>query len=389
MPAMPVLAQKVQRQTVPVVSEFVARTTASATIEVRANVEGRLIEKTFQGGTAVHKGQVLFRIDPRRYQASLLAAKAALARATAELELAKAQEALVNARSNVRQTEANLDKTTRDLDRLRPLAQQKAVPERDLDSAIAAENVARAAYESAQASLRTTAVSDKVRIQEAEAAVETAKANLAKAELDLEETVLTSPVDGIIGRSEVSVGNYVGRSQNNLLATISSVNPINVEFSLPEADYLRLVKARLAGTAVQQPVDLILGDNSVFEHKGRFSVIERAVDETTGTIMIQMEFPNPASLLRPGQFARVRATTEQRPNAILLPEKALMEIQGAKSVYIVDAQNRAALRAVTVEGSYQGMAIVTSGLNGDEQVIVEGQVKIRPGAPVAIVPAAK
>jgi membrane fusion protein (multidrug efflux system) len=385
-PAMPVVVESVQKRTVPVMAELVARTTASGTIEIRPNVSGQLLEMSFQEGAPVSKGQVLFRIDPRRYEANVQSAKAALERAEAALELARTQENLVNAQSALKQAEATLQKSTQDVARLRPLAVERAVPERDLDAAVAAENVARAQYESAQATLRTTAVSDRVRIRESEAAVENAKATLIKAELDLDDTVIRSPMNGIIGRSEVTAGNFVNATQT-LLATISSVNPINAEFNLPETDYLRLARKRQKGDTASGDIELILSDNSVFPQKGRFTVAERAVEEKTGTIVIQAEFPNPTALIRPGQFARVRFSLENRADALLIPEKALMEIQGAQAVYVVEDGKTAALRSVVTDGVAEGMAIVTSGLKGDERVVVDGQVKIRPGAPVTVVPA--
>jgi membrane fusion protein, multidrug efflux system len=385
-PAMPVVVEEVRSRAVPVGAEFVARTTASGTIEIRPNVEGQLIEKTFQEGAPVQKGQVLFRIDPRRYEANVQAARAGLEKALAALELARSQENAVNARARLQQAEANLQKTSQDVARLRPLAAERAVPERDLDAAVASENVARAEKEGAEATVRTTAVSDRVRIRESEAAVEGAKANLARAELDLEDTVIRAPQSGLIGRAEVSAGNFV--AARTLLATISGVDPINVEFNLPESDYLRLARLRANGGNTGSPLQLVLSDNSVYEYKGRASVAERAVDEKTGTILIQGEFPNPSRLLRPGQFARVSVVLEDRQGALLVPEKALIEVQGTRSLYVVE-EGRAALRSVTTDGRFESFAIITGGLKGDEKIIVDGQTKIRPGAPVTVVPARK
>lgn len=384
-----VVVEAVQKRDVPLMGEFVARTTASATVEVRPNVEGRLMESSFEEGRHVKEGQLLFRLDPRRYEADLQAARAALQRAEADLALARQQEQLVNARVALKQAEANLLRSTQDVERLRPLAAERAVPERDLDAAVAQENVARAAVEGAEATVRTTAAADKARIAQCEAAVESARANVAKATYNLEDTSIESPIDGIIGRSQVSAGNYIDRA-NSLLATISKVNPINVEFNLPEADYLRLTKKRLAGASAPQgdTIEIILSDNSVFPYKGRFTVAERAVDQRTGTIVIQASFPNPQGLIRPGQFARVRFAMDERAGALLVPERALMEVQGTRALYVVTQDGKAALRTVVTEGAHEGYAIVTSGLRGDEKVVVEGQVKIRPGAPVAVVPPA-
>jgi membrane fusion protein (multidrug efflux system) len=238
--------------------------------------------------------------------------------------------------------------------RYRPLAEAKAIPQQDLDTAISREQVSAAAVEGAEAALKDTILSQRTAIQLAEAAVESAKAAVTQAQLNLTYTVVESPVTGIISKLAVDSGNLVGKSEPTLLATVSSIHPIFVDFSITEADYLRLVK-RVPGLGRGQvprdrapSLDLILADGSVFPHKGRPIFIDRAIDLKTGTIPVRAEFPNPERILRPGQFGRVRAVTEQVPNAILVPQVAVQDIQGVKSVLVVGEGDKVALRTVTL-----------------------------------------
>jgi membrane fusion protein, multidrug efflux system len=376
-----------ERRDVPLMAELVARTEAAATVEIRANVEGRLVETSFQPGRMVRKGQKLFRIDPRRYQAAVESAKAAVEKAEADLELAREQQHLVNAQSIQRQAEANLLKCNQDVERLKPLAARRAVPERDLDAAVAAQASAQAAVEDARATVRTTAVGDRMGLRQAEAGRSAAKALLEMAELDLSETDIRSPIDGLIGRKDVDVGNYVGRGQASLLATISQLDPIRLVFSVPEELYLHIA-AKGANRAGLDNIELLLSDNTKYAHRGRFTFMGRAVDSKTGTLSVEAEFPNPQGSLLPGMFGRVRLAAETRPNAVLVAERAVFDVQGSKAVYIVAQDKTVTLRSVVTEGSYEGRSIVTSGLKGGEAVVVEGILKLRPGAPVTMQSAA-
>jgi membrane fusion protein, multidrug efflux system len=383
-----VVVATAERRDVPLIVELVARTEAAATIELRANVEGILTEASFREGRMVGRGERLFRIDPRRYQAAVESARAALEKAGADLELAKEQQHLVNAQAAARQAEANLLKCNQDVERLKPLAARRAVPERDLDAAIADQSSALAAVENARATVRTTAVADRMGLRQAEAGINAAKASLATAELDLAETDIRSPLDGLIGRMEVDVGNHVGRGQSTLLATISQLDPIRLVFNIPEALYLRII-TKGANRSALENIELVLSDNSTYPHRGRFGFLGRAVESKTGTLPVEAQFPNPQGRLLPGMFGRVRLSAETRPGAVLIAERAVFDVQGSKAVYIVGPDKTVALRSVVTEGSYQGKAIVTSGLSGGETVVVEGIMKVRPGAPVTIQAAAQ
>ena len=350
---------------------------AAANVEIRANVEGRLMEMSFKEGNLVHKGQRLFRVDPRHYEAAVETAAAAVERAEAELEMAQQQQHLVNAQSALRQAEANLLKFNQDVERLKPLAARRAVPERDLDTAIAAQSSAAAAMEDARATVRTTTVGDRIGLRQAQANLTAAKAAFEMAKLDRAETDICAPIDGLIGRAEVSVGNYVGRGEAVRLATISRIDPIEVVFGISETLYLHTVDK--IDRAALNHIELILADNSVYSSPGRYTNIGRAVDEKTGTLLIVAQFPNPRGVLLPGMTGRTRLTVGNRAGAVLVAERAVFEVAGSKAVYVVTPENKLALRKVATDGAYQGRSIVTTGLGGGETVVVEDVSKLHAG----------
>ena len=376
-----VIVETAERRDVPVVVELAARIEAAATVEIRANVQGRLNEMSFKEGNMVGKGQMLFRIDPRHYEAAVQSAKAGVEKAEADLEMAREQQHLVNAQSALRQAEANLLKCNQDVERLKPLAARRAVPQRDLDTAVAAQSSAGAAVEDARATVRTTAVGDRMGLRQAEASLISAKATLETAELDRAETDIRAPISGLIGRVEVSVGNYVGHGESNRLATISQLDPIEVVFGISETLYLHTVD-KIDREALKH-IELTLSDNSIYPSRGRYTNIGRAVDEKTGTLLIVAQFPNPKAILLPGMTGRVHLAVGDRPNAVLVSERALFDVPASKAVHIVTPDNKVAVRNVTIEGSYRGKSIVISGLAGGETVIVEGSSKLRPEQPVA------
>ncbi len=382
-----VLVSEVARKTVPIYGEYVARTIAYETVDIRARVEGTLQEASFQEGTNVRKGQILFRVEPDRYQAELQKAKAQLAKAESDLTVARQQVQLLRARADLAQAEANLAKASQDVARYQPLAAERAVPQEDLDTAIAAEKVAQASVDAAKATVRNTELTTEAYIREGEAAVQSAKASVATAELNLSYTTIASPISGVIGRRQVDVGNLVGRGDSTLLATVSSSDPIRVQFSVSETGYLKLAKRYMeSGQPARRrdaPAEMILADGSVYPHRGKLRSIERAVDLQTGTLPVELEFPNPQGLLRPGQFGRLHIVMEERENALLVPQTAIQEIQGTKAVLVVDSGNKVALRTVVAEERSGDFFVVSEGLQQGERVIVEGIQKARPGMTVA------
>ena len=376
-----VTVESAERRDVPIVAEMTARMEAAADVQIRANVEGRLVGMSFKEGNMVRKGQTLFRVDPRRYEAAVQTATAAVERAEAELEMAREQQHLVNAQSALREAEANLLKDNQEVERLKPLAQRRAVPARDLDTAIAAQTSAAAAVEDARATVRTVAVGDRIGLRQAQANLTAAKAALEMARLDFAETEIRAPIDGLIGRADVSVGNYVGRGELVRLATVSQIDPINVVFGISETLYLQTVNK--IDRAALNRIELILSDNSIYPSRGRYTNIGRAVDEKSGTLLIVAQFANPKGVLLPGMTGRARLIVGARANAVLVPERALIDVPGSKAVYIVATENKIAVRKVTVEGSYEGKSIITAGLAGGEPVVADGSSKLQPGQPVS------
>jgi len=378
-----VVVAEVLQKTVPIYSEFVARTDAKETVEIRARVQAFLEAQQFTEGTVVKKDQVLFTLDKREYEAQLQQAKAQLAKAEADLAYAKDNATVESAKANLDVAKASLGKAEVDERRLKPLAEKRAVPQQDYDTAAARLDGARAEVESKKASLNTVQVNQKSSIQQAEAAVQAANAAIAQAELNVGYCTIRSPIEGLIGKRNVDPGNLVGKNEATLLDTVSSINPIRVNLSISEAEFLRYLSPEaMAARKERVPLELILGDGTVFPHKGRVVFADRAVDVKTGTLSIITEFPNPEAVLRPGQFGRVRAAAEMAENAILVPRLAVQEIQGAKSVLVVGADNVVALRTITPGESVGDLLIVLDGLKPGERVIVDGIQKARPGSPV-------
>jgi membrane fusion protein, multidrug efflux system len=328
----------VAQKDVPIYTELVGATLGSEDVEIRARVEGYLVSVNFTEGSFVKKGQLLYKIDPQPLQA-------ALAQAQANLETAR----------------AGLDKTNNDVNRYKPLAEQKAVSQQELDNALSAQQAAQ---------FQVTAYG----------------AQVDKAKLDLAYTTITSPLDGIIGTTQKKVGALVGRGENTLLNTISQVNPILFRCAIAEAEYLRI--ARLSAVRDRSleknfGVELILADGTIFSHKGRLDAIERAVDPTTGTLTGQFSFPNPERILRPGQYGKARLVTDVKQDALLVPQLAVQEIQGLYSVMVVKPDATVEQRMVKAGERVGNLWIIDSGLKPGEKVIVEGIQKVKPGVQVS------
>ena len=329
-----VVVAEVIQKTVPIYSEYVAQIEAKETVEIRARVQAFLAAQHFTEGTIVKKDQLLFTLDPREYEAKLLQAKAQL-----------------------EGTNARLGKAETDERRLKPLAARQAVPQQDYDNAVA-------------------------NLETARAGVSAAKAAVVEAELDLSYCTIRSPITGLIGKRLVDPGNLVGKGDATLLDTVSSVDPIRVSATISEAEYLRLRSLRAERMDIGVPLDLILADGSIFPHKGKLVIVDRAVDLKTGTLTAIAEFPNPNALLRPGQFGRLRAAVETAENAILIPKRAVQEIQGTKTVLVVGADNMVALRTIKPGESIGPLLVVQDGLKPGERVVVDGIQKARPGTKV-------
>jgi membrane fusion protein, multidrug efflux system len=377
-----VVVAEITQRTVPVYSEFVGQTQANETVELRARVEGILEKIYFKEGTLVKKGDLLFSIDKRPFDASLQSARAILAKAESDLAQAQQRTDVLQAQAELTDARATLSKTEQDLARMVPLAREKAVTEIELDAATAANKSAKAIADAKQANLTNIEATVKYTIQRATAEVSAARARVTQAGLDLSYCSIYSPITGIIGFKEVDEGNLVGRGQATLLATVSASDPILVDFSIGEIEFLKLAPQGSQGRRTGLKLDLIRSDDTVHSHAGSFKVVDRTVDPQTGTMKVQASFPNPGSYLRPGQFARVRFAATEHENAILVPQRAIQDLQGAKTVLVVDKQNKAALRTITVGDKSDKYLVVLQGLSAGERVVVEGMQKVRPGSEV-------
>jgi len=379
-----VVVAPVVQKTVPIFTELTARTDATESVDLRARVKAFLQAQNYAEGTMVKAGQVLFTLDRREYDAQLMQANAQLAKAQADLAQAQNKTVVEVAEANLGIAMARLNKADQDVKRLKPLAEQRAVPQQDYDNALAEQQAARADVEGRKASINTVKVNQTAAIQQARAAVETANAGIRQAELNIEYCTVTTPIEGIAGVRQVAPGNLVGQGEATVLTTVSKVDPMRVYVSISEADYLLYQRMRaqgkLQGRAAE--LDLIMADGSVFPEKGHFIIADRAVDLKTGTLGLLAEFPNPKALMRPGQFGRVRLAATVAESALLVPQKAVTEIQGTKVVYVVGADNKVAVRTVVLGDRVGQDYIVTDGVKAGERIIVEGLQKARPGSVV-------
>jgi len=383
-----VLVVLVLQRDAAILRDFVARTEAVSTVEIRARVAGVLEQVLFREGSEVTQGKILFVIQQDEYKAALQSARAQLAKAEADLARAKDASIVDRSRAQLDQAKADLGKAHQDVERYRPLAEVQAIPRQDLDTALSKAQAALAAVDAAEAVLRDTVLNQRTAVQLGQAAVESARAGVTQAELSVGYTVVRAPISGIIGKLSVDTGNLVGKGEPTLLATISSVDPMYVDFAVTEADYLRVVR-RVPGVArgevrrdVPPTLELVVADASTFPHKGRIVFVDRAIDPKTGTIHVRAAFPNPERVLRSGQFGRVRVVAEEVPDAILVPQVAVQELQGAKTVLVVEAGDKVAMRSVRLGDAVQDFYVVTGGLKPGERVIVDGIQKVRPGMQV-------
>lgn len=378
-----VVVVPVAQRTVPIYSEYVGQTQADNTVELRARVEGVLQKVYFREGTPVRKGQLLFTIDKRPFQASLQSAKALALKAVSDLAQAEQRTDVLQAQAQLADAQAVLTRADQDVNRLAPLAKEKAVTEQDLDAAIATQKSARASVAAKEANLKNLEAAVKYTIERARAEVSAANARVTQAELDLSYCDIHSPINGIIGFLQVDEGNLVGRGDATLLATVSASDPLLVDFNVSEIEYLKLTDPENAGKrAGDLRFELLLSDESVHPHYGHFRVLDRTVDPQTGTMKVEASFPNPGSYLRPGQFARVRVAVTEKENAILVPLRAVQDLQGTKTVMVVDHENKVAVRSVKLGDRVDKDVVVLDGLNAGERVIVEGMQKVRPGSQV-------
>ena len=334
---------EVIQKDVPITREFVGQAYGLQDIPIRARVDGFLEEIAFEEGTNVKKGQLLYRIDAQPFLAE---------RVAQEQMVAEAQTYLVNA--------------TNELRRYEPLVKINAVSQSDYDAALASK-------EAAEASLKA------------------AEANLELAQINLSYTRIKSPINGLIGKTEARVGEYVGKSPNPvILNVVSNIETIRVQFFLPETDYISLarvismenVERRAEEREDRADVELILADGSLYEEIGHVDFVDRDVNTSTGTMLVQASFLNPNGILRPGMYTKVKIILATATNALLVPQRCVIELQGQYSVYIVDTSNKIQVRQVKATIKFGDLWLIEEGLEADDRVVISGLQKIAAGMEV-------
>jgi membrane fusion protein (multidrug efflux system) len=327
----------------PLHTEIIGQLDSPQNVEIRARVEAFVDKMLFTEGTEVKEGDPLFLLDKKPFEERLAAARGAQAEAVAQLH-----------------------KYEKDVARLTPLAEKKAIPQQDLDNAQASVEVGQAA-------------------------VLSAKAQVESMQLDLGYCDVRAPINGLIGAKQVSIGELVGKGQPTLLATISTLDPMWFYCAVSEVQYLKAdAETRRKNKKVSElPVTLILTDGTVHPTKGKFVFIDRAVDPKTGTLRVRAEFANAEKLLRPGMFGRIRVDLGVRPESLLVPERAVAELQGKNFVWVIGSDNKASQRPVKVGETLGGSVLIMEGLKAGERIVVEGLQKVREGAPVQPMTAAQ
>jgi membrane fusion protein (multidrug efflux system) len=386
---------QVQQQDVPLYSEWIGTTDGMVNADIRAQVSGYLIRKSYTEGAFVKQGQLLFEIDPRPLQAVLNQAKGDLARveslveqavtqlAQAEAQLGQANNQLVQAEANQRQTQLNVNKYG-------PLLEQKAVTQQDFDNADQANAATKAQVEVAKSQIKAAAAAvgtAKSAIVSAKAQVQSSQAAVKTAELNLGFTRIFSPINGIVGIALAQVGDLVNPT-SGILTTVSTVDPIKVYFTVSEQEYLDYVKrnpspAELTAAEKQLELQLFLADGTTYPHTGRFYIADRQVDPKTGAIRMAGVFPNSENVLRPGQYGRVRAATSTQNSALLVPQRAVNQLQGMYRVAVVGSDNKVTMRTITPGPTVGQMLVIQDGLKPGETIMVDGTQKVTTGAIVA------
>jgi membrane fusion protein (multidrug efflux system) len=366
---------RVEQRDVPIYREWIGTLDGMVNAAIRAEVTGYLLSQKYAEGSFVRKGQLLFEIDPRPFQAALDQAQGQLAVARGQLAQARAQ--LTQAQAQLAQSVANQKRSQLDVDKYAPLAKQQAITQQELDNAVQNNIAYTAQIEASKAGVETA----KAQIEASNAAVESAQAAVEAAKVNNGFTHLASPIDGIVGQAQVQVGNLVGPS-SGVITAVSTLDPIKSNFTVGEQEYLSLTRGAGNDLARLQ-LELILADGSTYPQKGKFSFADRQVNQNTGAIQLTGLFPNPGNRLRPGQYGRVRAAIGTSAGALLIPQRAVTELQGGYQVAVVDSANTVGIRKVKLGDKTGSMWVVAEGLKAGERVVAEGVQQARPGMQVS------
>lgn len=406
-PRVAVVVTPVVERDVSIYREWVGTTVGYVTAQIRARVTGYLVSQNYAEGRLVKTGDLLFQIDPRPYQNSLDQAAGKLAQAQSQLaqatsQVAQTQSQVEQAKAGVAQAEGDLaravatqKKTQLEVDRYTPLAARGSVSQQELDNAVqnnlanlASVDAARANVEKAKANVTTAqAAVEKAQadVQAAHASIVQAKAALEEAQLNFGWTKVLSPINGIAGIKKVDIGDLVGTA--TVLTTVAQVDPIYVQFSLSEQEYLRWRATHPARTTGLPDFGLTLSDGATYPHLGTADILGLEVDTTTGTIPVRVAFPNPGNLLRPGQFGKVRFAIAKLDRALLVPQRAVQDLQGLYQVGVVAADDVVTVQAVQVGERVGTLWVIDKGLKPGERIIVEGLEKVKTGDKVVPTPA--
>ncbi|MCU1267260.1 MAG: efflux transporter, family, subunit [Acidobacteria bacterium] len=399
---------QVEQRDIPIYSEWIGTTDGMVNADIKAQVTGYLLRQDYKEGSFVKKGQLLFEIDSRPFHAAVDQANGQVAQfrgqieqansqvTQAEAQVAQANSQLLQTQAQLAQAQANQVKTQLDVNKYAPLAEQKAVTQQDLDNAVQTNVVAKAQVEAAKAGVETARAqlraanaqvgTARAEIATAKGQIENAQAAVRTAELNLGFTRIVSPIDGIAGIAQAQVGNLISTTSSPL-TTVSTVDPIKVYFTLNEREYLNfnkrnLIDAQQGASVAQLELELILSDGTSYPNKGSFFFADRQVDPKTGAIRLAGVFQNPGNVLRPGQYGRVRAVTSTKEQGLLVPQRAVSELQGSYQVAVVGRDNKIEVRTVKVGDRDGTMWVIEEGLKPGETVVAEGTQKVRPGVVV-------
>jgi membrane fusion protein (multidrug efflux system) len=371
------VAQPVRRD-VPIYSEWIGTTVGYIDAQIHSKVTGYLLAQDYKEGSLVSAGDLLFEVDPRPFQAIVDQANAQLGVANAELTQARAD--VDTAKAEIARAEAAQLKTQLDVTRYAPLVQDGSVSHQEMDDAVQSNLANQASVAGAKGKYNHALAA----VKAAQAQVEVARSALAGAQLNLGFTKVKSPIKGIAGIRVANIGDLVGTNQKDLLTTVSQIDPIFVQFPISEQEYIGLRDAFLSQAARQEAeLELILSDGTVYDQKGKIDIIAREVEASTGTIRIRGIFPNPGNVLRPGQYSRIRAATRIDKDALLVPQRAVKELQGEYELAVINADNRVEFRRVKATNRVGSYWVIDQGLSPTDRVVIEGLQKIKMGDTVS------